>query len=673
MFELENLESVLFEASDALRDRLFATLYPPERRYYFLFKQGLKKTNMAFVELYSLLQMHCDRDRRSKDEFFQIISQAEASQYLNEHVRDEDCATDADRSRLIKSVKSYFENKIIIESYFTSATAFIPNNININLQKIVLEAGYIHSCGYLIFSENTQLISPDSAEISLNFALSMLKDDEKFLLVPYCHEDFTSRDRAESEFLKDGLDDVKIHIGKSYISEVPLHQFLINFVEKNSSFGASAPANYKESKTRFEEKFPDLKMVTFWIVSDSIISDRYDETLGERHLICYRQLYKNDNAYHNYEENKPAWVSHTTLPHSLAGAMINVSRPWLPRENPVICDPFCGSGTIYLEAQKFPILRCETSDKSPLAEKILADNIAFFKLDHAELVRIVDALEHAVDRNLSIQPKSARRSGSARTTFESVVSLLDEWVSECDGDFLNLSAPSVEKGFSKIGDQLEDRILLYVALRASVRGRVAVYRETEDWADVFKKELGDLLGQMKNHIKILERVGGETSEFVQGSYSAVAIPPKPYERKYDLFGSGDFSLRSVEDLPKGIYDAIICDPPYGFNTETDRWAAEDFSNMMIPSLVEALKRDGGQLILAAPRTSFSGRKIPLTLRSDYITRAILAYCAQSGRQCWRPAMVYPKLMSAFVGPPYYWTAEKSLNRKILHFWIRRKP
>src|SRR5262249_16007055 len=77
----------------------------------------------------------------------------------------------------------------------------------------------------------------------------------------------------------------------------------------------------------------------------------------ERYYICYHQIYVNGNPFHFFDENKPAWKAHTTIPHTLAGAMINLTRPWWPQLSPrikvAIVDSFAGTGTVCLEALKF--------------------------------------------------------------------------------------------------------------------------------------------------------------------------------------------------------------------------------------------------------------------------------------------------------------------------------
>jgi tRNA G10 N-methylase Trm11 len=138
----------------------------------------------------------------------------------------------------------------------------------------------------------------------------------------------------------------------------------------------------------------------------------------------------------------------------------------------------------------------------------------------------------------------------------------------------------------------------------------------------------------------------------------------------DLFSSIQFAVADIEVLALGAYDAIITDPPYGFNTDEDYWALAKFVREMIPALIKSLKPEGGQLILAAPQVSFSGRVVMPFVRSLVLGREIIKWCSQNGRECVNLATVLPKDLSS-IRPPYYWIAEKTLQRKILHFWVRR--
>jgi tRNA G10 N-methylase Trm11 len=156
-----------------------------------------------------------------------------------------------------------------------------------------------------------------------------------------------------------------------------------------------------------------------------------------------------------------------------------------------------------------------------------------------------------------------------------------------------------------------------------------------------------------------------------GTYSPSVYPDKPILAVNDLFSSIQFAVADVSVLAPGRYDAIVTDPPYGFNTDEDYWALAKFVRTMVPKLIESLKPQGGQLLLAAPQASFSGRVVIPFVRSLLLGREIIKWCSQNGRECVNMATVLPQDLSS-VRPPYYWIAEKTLQRKILHFWIRQK-
>jgi hypothetical protein len=96
-----------------------------------------------------------------------------------------------------------------------------------------------------------------------------------------------------------------------------------------------------------------------------------------------------------------------------------------------------------------------------------------------------------------------------------------------------------------------------------------------------------------------------------------------------------------------------------------------FVRRMVDVMILALKPEGGQLILAAPKVSFSGKGIMPFVRSDYLAREIVRGCARLGRECVKPSVVFPAGLAS-LQPPYYWVAEKTLERRILHFWIREQ-
>lgn len=251
-----------------------------------------------------------------------------------------------------------------------------------------------------------------------------------------------------------------------------------------------------------------------------------------------------------------------------------------------------------------------------------------------------------------------------------------DWAASTGGDFLKLDAETLRVGFEKIGPTPVERFLAYVGLRASVRGVTDISRGTASWTAFFRRELNDLLTQMENETRRLDVKAerhplNERMLLGQAAYSASTLPRPPEIEQHDLLGSLHFDVSSIRTLPHGTYDAIITDPPYGFNTDEHYWEMADFVSVMVELLIRALKPTGGQLVLAAPSVSFSGKGIMPFVRADYLAREIVQTCSKLHRECIKPAVVLPGNL-ANLQPPYYWVAEKSLERKILHFWIREK-
>lgn len=654
--------------------QLFESIYPNFQRYVFVFKQGFSRTNIHAVEFLYLLQMNSSYREPTKMMDLQSISLDDANILLNEYeISSKKTKNFSDELSIQEELKKKLCNKAIVDFYMTTAKVYIPDGVDIDFRGVMASSGFIHSYGNLIYFEDHQASNPIDLGFALKQALAMAEDEKKkSLIVPYCHEDFTARDREKSMFLEHGLDNIKLHITKTYIGQERLHEFLEDFVLSNKSDCCLAPSDYTESRAEFQKKFEGKEMSTVWIISDFSLREDELSPSNSRNLIVYRQILKNENIYHLYEENKPAWASHTTLPHSLAGAMLNLARRWISLENPIVCDPFSGSGTIYLEAQKFTGLRCAAFDLSPLNREVMSDNIRFFRLNYEELKEVQERL--VLFRNAKGISMPLAKKKTESDEIADILGVVRGWQDTLKTeDFLHLDEQQIRGGLDKIGDDLARRVVLYCALRASVRGKVELERDTASWEVLFHREIDTLLKQIKNHVEELGVIGGviqsDTVTVGRGSYSNQVMPPIPSGRSDDLFSLNEFDVADVKDLPNGVFDAVICDPPYGFNTEEDRMEIVKFANLLVERIVESLKPEGGQIIMALPRVSLSGREIPLSLRSDQIARAIIDYCLRTGRFCWRPSVVFPCPITRWINPPYYWRSEKALIRNIIHFWV----
>lgn len=654
------------------------------QRYVFVFNQNLRRTNLQVAELLALLRLHTyrhDDKEQKRVHGLEFSTFAETYELFSSAVGGIRALTDKVFEEFYQEVQHQVETKLLIELFYGSASVYLPPHLTLNLALICGESGYIHSCGQQVLLRNVEKATEDEFKDSIEAAFRLKDQGAKFLLVPYCHEDFSRQDRGTTPFLEYGLDDLKINMSKAYVGSTRLHELVSDIGDSFRKDLLIAPSNYKESANIFQREFPDEEMNTIWILVDST-ADLPKRFPGNRKFyVCYLQEYKGSNYYHFYDENKPAWASHTTLPHSLAGALINLARPHFPESRAAqIADPFCGSGTTLLEAQKFENIVCNLSDRAPIFDFVVRDNVQFFQLPRKDL----EDLKKELQSFCGVAPETpspvivrqkGRHDDLPPYKLHRIRTETEKLATKCDNDFLRLE-------FSDLGVHLSDKtkiidkVLFYLSLRVSVRGWTDIVRGTTTWQSYFQRELDELISQIDNHAKNITdkpvRISG-SSRIVQagGTYSPTVYPDKPNLVVNDLFSSVQFAVADISVLEDEMYDAIVTDPPYGFNTDEDYWELAKFVRLMIPRLISSLKPQGGQLLLAAPQVSFSGRVVIPFVRSLLLGREIIKWCSQNGRECVSMTSILPKDFSS-IKPPYYWMAEKTLQRKILHFWIRQR-
>ncbi|MEO8374476.1 MAG: hypothetical protein ABI471_04570 [Sphingomonas bacterium] len=653
------------------------------QKYVFVFNQNLRRTNLQIAELLALLRLHThyegDRDQ-ARVEGIEFSTFSETTELFASAVGGIREINDENLASFYEEISHQVDTKLLVELFYGSASVYLPQHLTLDLALICGESGYIHSCGQQVLLRNVEKATEEEFTTAISDAFYLRKQGEKFLLVPYCHEDFSVKDRGYTPFLEYGLDDLKINMAKAYVGSTRLHELVNEIGDTLRKSLLVAPSNYKDSASVFQKKFEGEEMNTIWIVTDSThnLPDRFPGS--KKFYILYLQEYKGSNYYHFYDENKPAWASHTTLPHSLAGALINLARPHFPRHRPAqIADPFCGSGTTFLEAQKFENIACHLSDRAAIFDFIVRDNVEFFQLTKRELTLLAVDLQQFFGVAPETPAPAIRSQKGRAQEFPSyklhrIRTLVDNLAVECGNDFLRLPLNKLAPHLSsKI--KLIDRVLFYLSLRVSVRGWTDIARMTTTWQSYFQRELVQLISQIENHAKNVSEDSvriSTTSRIVKanGTYSPSVYPDRPILAVNDLFSSIQFSVADITVLEPGLYDAIITDPPYGFNTDEDYWELARFVREMIPKLIESLKPQGGQLLLAAPQASFSGRVVIPFVRSLLLGREVIKWCSKNGRECVNLATVLPQDLSS-IRPPYYWIAEKTLQRKILHFWVRR--
>ncbi|HEY2709240.1 MAG TPA: hypothetical protein VGI95_14405 [Caulobacteraceae bacterium] len=661
---------------DSVVNGIFAT---PGQKHAFVFNQNARRTNIQIAELLSLVRRHIYvKDTAKRQTEIEFSTFEEVKTFLEEVIAHGNVGDPNSFETFVSELALFFEDKVLVETLYGSACIFLPPKLRVDTALVCGESGYIHSCGDLLILRNAEKMTEAKFKEAIEDCIADFPDDNgKFLLVPYCHEDFSHLDRRSTPFLQHGLDDIKLNISKAFVGATKLYDLLEEVGEDFSDHLAIAPAgDFKKSTDTFKNLFPDKNQNTIFMISDSDLVPNSRFPGSRKFYIMYLQRYKNNNVYHLYDENKPGWASHTTLPHSLAGAMVSIARPWFRDDGSAeVADPFGGSGTVFFEAQKIAGLNCRSSDRAPIFEYAMKDNSTFFGLSKSELIALRDELKEFLEAIPDVWEGAARKRKETREQrLGRIANVVRTWAQKSGGDFLALPKEALDEGFVELGDALPDRLLAYVGLRASVRGVTDLARGTASWPAFFRRELRDLLEQIDNELTWLQETHqthpqNEKMLVGRASYSPAVSPRPPEIRRFDLLGSLDFEVDTIDHLPVDTYDAIITDPPYGFNTDEDYWQMAAFVRSMVERLVLSLKKEGGQLIMAAPQVSFSGKGIMPFVRATYLAREVVRTCARLGRECVKPSVVLPANLWN-LQPPYYWVAEKSLERRILHFWIR---
>jgi tRNA G10 N-methylase Trm11 len=648
--------------------------------YYFLFKKSLRATNIQFPEVLALLRNHILATDGKPVSQLQFVSTARFRDWIEALVSTLNPQLSRQGFQTIAELYApIFYRTIVVDPFYTSCSVFLPAHLSIELLPICAYSGYIHSCGRNVFIRKVDKTLPENLFTSVDeFLKRYAVEGRKIFFAVYAHEDFTDYDRDIAGDLRYGLDDVKIYIEKFYMGPTRL----VTVLEKMRTRYANQleipdPGDFREMHTKFRQH-PDVDTSrTLWLIQDHGIGPNRSLST-ERFFICYDQSLINENPFHIFDENKPAWVSHTTIPHTLMGAMINITRPGWPDADTVkLGDPFVGTGTTWLETRKYNAVTPLCSDLAPSSTMLCRDNLDFFCFSTDELMEINRDLKRLIES-------------------------LDDWER-------NEESPSLFPLFDRIRDAYEraskaaammggsneidlcreldlrsfsERLLFYLALRTLLRNIAAFERNARDWQTAYIEEVTVLRTQIESLIHLRERQelvrsfhGDDKLKNIavfQGRYSiACSISTEALRRERDKKNLSQTNAeRDVRDIPPLSYQVILADPPYGFNTDDEALTLGETWTSALWAMIQALENDG-QLVICLPDLSHTGRSVQFFTHRQFITQQILAIAEELGREVIVPADVLPTPSEIF-RPPYYWEAERALRRAIVHFRIRFK-
>jgi hypothetical protein len=650
--------------------------------YFFLFKKNLSITNIQHAELLALIRQHVFY-KHSKQRVGAIAFHTTAAftTTVEDIVKPVIENVDFKEEHLSDIVKIYWpivENAIVVDQFYTSCAVFLPPTLEIDIRLVCAESGYIHDCGYSIFVRKISKATQFDFYAAIDRHLdrhSAYKGTLQF--IPFSSEDFG--DDKDIGYVKDalqnGLDGVKLRLEKFHMKDrslVEIFQDMQGRYDRRLLFREAGD---------YKEKHPPTSDSTLWLIYDRSTNRSNPTSPGnDGYYICYHQLYCNDSPFHVFDENKPAWLAHITIPHTLLGAMLNLTKPWPSDREVVISDPFGGTGTTWFEAMKHLNARCLSGDINPLFPLLVSDNICFFSLPKQELLSHISALTELLG-NIKTRGSEGRESigQSLLTAIDDVtyppsymraVAIIRKLKGKKKPPFLSFEF-SVETA-EEVGKlSLFDRLIFYVALRAELRYQSAYARGAKERVACFTTEAEYLVEEMTALFAWCSRAAAEEAtvgpfSVFAGHYSrACGIRyARLVEVRESLVRGRNVQVSDARQLPPKTFDIIVTDPPYGVNTLED--SLSELYAEIIATIVAAVRNDG-HLVISLPGETYNGVPLPVCTASQIVTEQILRTADELGRETYIPARSSMPMTTA----PYYWNSS-SLRRVVLHFRIRDK-
>jgi 16S rRNA G966 N2-methylase RsmD len=651
------------------------------KAYFFVFKKNFKITNMQVIELFSLIRSHIKNLDESDVKNLLFFSSSELENSIEQIYSSFQDITDVDEriDAISLNLHSVLKNSITIRIFHGSCAVYVPEHFKVDLRSVCSLAGYIHSCGINIYSRNVDKADSNYFFKNLKEYINGTNSSKKRRFNVYSHEDFSKNDRIYEPDLRDGLEDVKIYIEKYYMGNENLSsvirkmqsEFKDHLIIRNSGSSEEDFISAKNDSNNVDTE------KSIWLIVDSSINKISGEKENNKYYICYEQIYINQNPFHVFRENKPGWIAHTTIPHDLAGAMLNITMPFWPKKPLIkICDPFGGSGTMFFEGLKYSNVEFYSSDLNPLTPTVVSDNGTILRLAALEIQSIIDKLNILPDviKNGQMHPDRQGDRGEISDAFHTQIPEILKKKMNIDtfiGGEIEFSVKEVAK-IKKLSPF--SRIIFYLYLKTLIRHSIQwLVRDSETFNEAFQIESNHFSTLMQNFLRLkkLESIpDSEQGKFhlTEGEYSnSCSIEGQHiWDESYSRF----ISVKSVINLEKNLFDVIVCDPPYGFNVGKEATSLSRLYVDMIYSLISALS-DDGQLVISLPEKSFNGRKIPGFIDKKLITQQILTAASELNKEVINEAFTYPGPNKIFA-PPFYWESDRALRRSILHFRIRSR-
>ncbi|MCW2672290.1 MAG: hypothetical protein JWP14_879 [Frankiales bacterium] len=649
--------------------------------FQFVFRKNLAVTNIQYAELFALLRIHTTCPAADTGEL-EFISGGEFQTLVEELVsgfRIGDGDVQARCQLLAELYGPMLRRLVVVDALFGSCGIHLAPGLEVDLAAVCAESGYISLCGRSVYYRPTDKATADELVKRLGRYLDVYPPDEGDRRIPfviYNHEDFTAYDRELADDLREGLDDLKMHVEKFYMGGKTMVS-LTDAIKAalDDRLYVEVAGDYRDSRAHQRKKDDGLDPArTIWLIVDRGIPIADGRHAG-RYYVAYDQLYRNENPMSYFDENMPGWINHTTIPHTLAAAMINISRPhW--HGNVTVQDPFVGSGTFFLEALRLGAHRVSGSDKLDIADQLIKDNLQFFSLPSKELNALKSSLDLVVGRLVGTKDTASQLDSDGYLTGGM----------EFDDDYNAALKFRRSLGEDPVQDVPPDRLpalaampvrqklFFYILLRAEVRSlgsltrgttntHAAVAREAEKLARSIQKFFEQRLAE---ETKVLDQ--RESFQIVSGSYSHVTSPNLT---GWTALAHQAAPLTLVKDMHVDDLETaqvLVADPPYGFNTDEP---VDGMARLYARSIEKMVKvaAPSGQLVLCLADVSHTGRESHYVTHKELVSQQVFTAARKFGMEVVNTAAARPH-PSHLLGAPYYWESVRALRRVILHFRFR---
>lgn len=651
--------------------------------YFFLFKKNLSVTNISHPELFSLIRQHLyitsTRHHAHEPLFHTTAAFTQAIQSIVRPIVERLQFTPQDLWKTAELYWPILEQSVIVTQFFTSCAVLLPPHLDLDVLNICAESGYVYDCGHSLFVRKISKATELHFFEAIDRHLIRYPDYQgKLQFVPFSREDFADDQNVAymQDAMQNGIEGVKMRVEKLHMRNTSLPQVFRHMEERYKGrliFREAGP---------YRKMHPESSDTTLWLITDRSVNNANPTTPGgESYYICYQELYYNDSPFHVFDENKPAWTAHNTIPHTLLGAMINITKPWSSDKETVIQDPFAGTGTTWLECEKYQRIRCIASDINPLFPTLLEDNIAFFSMSQLELADYIGQLRQLLVILVPLASRHSTESGDGDLlidvgdlrfppVYRVAVELVDQLSVGKVRPILSFDfSPDIAariRSFSFFG-----RLVFYLALRAELQYQSAIIRGATGRVAGFVKAAKYLIGEIESSLEW----HGRAVHSVEAS-KTFSLFPGHYAKSCGIGGSRlresrdkaraheDIGVCDARLLKEASCDVLVTDPPYGFNTEEGLMELAELYGEVILAMVAAV-RDDGHIVLCLPSKTFSGRPLPTCTASQIVTAQVLRSADRLGKAVYSPS----RSRLPMSVPPYYWVSQ-ALQRSILHFRIR---